>query len=486
MTLTDRLTLFFLSALALVLTAFPLTLYTLARSHLLNRVNERATSTVDTLFSIAEVEPDGLEWDLKQRKLLLRSKHGTPPAWTVYDETGRWVDGSAAAGGFLDAYAVAGADMEQDRLLVPLEGGEWQVVRRTLLHPNPETVTANGPPQTRRHRTLVFVTAMPLAPVHDELRKLAWCLAGVSAGVWTAAALAGRWMCRRALAPVRRMAESAKHIRPDDLGQRLPVPAPRDEIHDFAIAFNDLLTRVHDSFERQKRFTGEASHQMRTPLAAMLGQMEVALRRDRDPEEYRRVLTSSIAQAGRLRNIVEMLLFLARADAEALLPDLQSVDLRRWLPEHLDDTWANHPRYTDLRIDLPGEPAVLAFVQPPLLAQAVDNLVDNAFKYCLPGSVVQIRLVRETNGPAIDVEDHGPGIAAEEVERVFEPFFRAADARRRGIGGVGLGLAVTARIAAALGGGVELSNRPGKGCCFTIRLPGFPPEAPPAPSARPA
>jgi heavy metal sensor kinase len=483
MTLTNRLTLFFLSALALVLTAFTVTLYSLARSHLVSRLNERAVSTIDTLYSVAEVEPDGLEWDLRKRQLLLQGKHGNPPAWAVYDETGRRVDGSAD---FLDEYAESGSTIQRERFRLDRENGLWQVVRRIMHHPSAEVVPRNVPGHEQRYQTLVFVTALPLAPVHDELRKLAWCLAGISAGVWTTAALAGRWMCRRALAPVRRMAESAKQISPDDLTQRLPMPVPRDEIQDLAIAFNDLLTRVHDSFERQKRFTGEASHQMRTPLAAMLGQMEVALRRDRDPEEYRRVLNSSMAQAGRLRNIVEMLLFLARADAEARLPDLQSVDLRRWLAEHLSETWADHARYTDLRVELPAAPAVDALVQPPLLAQAVDNLVDNAFKYSPPGSVIQVRLVCDTNGPAIVVEDRGPGIAVEDVDRVFDPFFRAADTRRRGIGGVGLGLAVTARIAAALGGRVELKNRPGEGCCFTIRLCGFPPEAPPTPSARPA
>jgi heavy metal sensor kinase len=471
MTLTNRLTLFFLAALAVVLLAFSVALYSLARGHLFHGLNERATSTVDTLFSIAEVEPDGLEWDLKKRPLLLRSKHGNPPAWAVYDEAGRWVDGSAGAGGFLDRHAVAGANMEQERLTVSLEDGPWQVVRRTLRHPNPEVVE----PDRQRYRTLVFVTALPVAPVHHELRTLAWYLAVVSAATWALAALAARRICRRALAPVRRMADAAKRIRPDDLGERLPLPASHDEIRDLATAFNDLLTRVQESFERQKRFTGEASHQMRTPLAAMLGQMEVALRRERDPEEYRRVLASAVAQAGRLRNIVEMLLFLARADAEARLPDLQRVGLRRWLPAHLEETWAHHPRFVDLQMELSSEATGIVEVHLPLLGQAVDNLVDNALKYSEPGSAVHVRLAAKGDLLAIIVEDHGPGIAPDEAGRIFEPFFRSTEARRRGNGGVGLGLAVTARIVAALGGRVEVKNRPGEGCCFTILLPGEPP-----------
>jgi heavy metal sensor kinase len=470
MTLTNRLMLFFLATLAVVLVAFSVALYTLARIQMLHRLTERATFTIDTLCSIAEVEPDGLEWDLKKRQLRLQSKHGIPPAWGVYDAAGRWIDGSAGAGSFLDDYATTGSNGEQERMYVSLDDGQWQVVRQTMTHSSKEPMAAHGPPEPSRYRRLVFVSAVPLSPVHEELRELAWGLVGVSAGVWIVAGLAGRWICRRALTPVRGMADAAKQIGPDDLGKRLPVPTPRDEIHDLATIFNDLLTRLQDSFERQKRFTGEASHQMRTPLAAMLGQMEVALRRDRDPEEYRRVIASSINQAGRLRNIVEMLLFLSRADAESRLPDLQPLDLRHWLPEHLRETWADHPRFADLHMDLTSEETMPALAQSALLGQAVDNLVDNALKYSQAGSAVHFHLRCERDQTAIIVEDRGPGIASGDMQHIFEPFFRSTDARKRGIGGVGLGLAVTARIVAAFGGKVEAENRLGEGASFTIRL----------------
>jgi signal transduction histidine kinase len=317
----------------------------------------------------------------------------------------------------------------------------------------------------------VFVTAWPLAPVHATLRALAWGLAGVSAAVWLLAAVGGRWACRRALAPVSRMAEAAKRITAEQLSERLPVPAPRDELQGLAVAFNGLLTRLQDSFERQRRFTGEASHQLRTPLAALLGQMEVALRRDRDPEEYQRVLSLAMAQAGRMRDIVEVLLFLARAEADARLPGLEPVDLGRWLPEHLTATWADHPRFGDIQIDAPAGAALVALARAPLLGQAVNNLVDNALKYSGPGSPVSVRLAREAGEVVVIVEDRGPGIVAEDVGRVFDPFFRASEARRRGVAGVGLGLAVTARIVAALGGRVGVESRPGEGSRFLIRLP---------------
>ncbi len=468
MTLTNRLTLFSLVTLGVVLAAFSGTTYVLARTYLLRQLNDRATATLDTLVAAAEVEGDGLEWERRNRQILLRGD-GEPPAWAVYDESGQRLDGSDSPARPLDGFADTGPDAEQSRVNVTWDGDNWRVVRRTLRHPRPETVRTT---QTRpRYRTLVFVTAWPVAPVHELLRTLAWSLGGVSVALWVVAGLGSRWVCRRALAPVARMTESARRITAADLGARLPVPAARDELHDLAGSFNDLLTRLQDSFERQRRFTGEASHQLRTPLTAMLGQMEVALRRDRDPDEYRRVLTSAVAQAGRLRGIVESLLFLARADAEARHPDLEPVNLATWLHDHLTAAWSGHPRFADLRVEVPpGEP-VTVYALPALLGNVLDNLLDNAFKYSDPGSPVSVVIARQEDAIVFAVEDRGPGIAAEDAGRVFEPFFRSAGVRRAGIGGVGLGLAIAARIVTAFVGRIGVEDRPGGGSRFFVRFP---------------
>jgi signal transduction histidine kinase len=467
-TLTNRLTLFFLVTLGVVLAAFSGTTYVLARTYLIRQLNDRATATLDTLVAAAEVEDDGLEWEPKDRRIQLRGD-GEPPIWAVYDQNGQRLGGSDDPARPLEGYAEAGPDAEQSRVNVTWDGDHWRVVRRTLRHPRPETVrTTQARP---RYRTLVFVSAWPVAPVHELLRTLAWSLGGVSLALWVVAGLGSRWVCRRALAPVSRMTEAAKGITADDLGERLPVPAARDELHDLATRFNELLARLQDSFERQRRFTGEASHQLRTPLTAMLGQMEVALRRERDPDEYRRVLTSAVAQAGRLRGIVESLLFLARADAEARHPDLEPVNLAPWLHDHLTEAWSGHPRFADLCVEVPpGEP-VTVYALPALLGQAVDNLLDNAFKYSDPGSPVSVVIARQEDGIVFVVEDRGSGIDAEDAGRVFEPFYRSAEVRRAGIGGVGLGLAIAARIVTAFGGRIEVKGRPGGGSRLVVRFP---------------
>lgn len=468
MTLTNRLTAFFLVALAIVLTAFSVALYALAHAHLSAQFSQGVSTTMDTLVALAEIEPDGLDWEPALRRLPSQWE-SNPPVWAIFDQDGRRVDGSQSPSARLEEFSAPGTEAMQEHFRARWAGGNWHVARQTLRYPEDREVHSR--PERKRYRTLVFVVTVPFDPVVAMLRNLAWCLACVSVAVWGLAACVSRWFCRRALAPLIEMSGAAKAMRADNLGERLPLSVTRDELADFAAAFNDLLSRLQDSFERQRRFTGEASHQLRTPLTALLGQVEVALRRDREPEEYRRVLTSAAAQAGRLRRIVEALLFLARADADAQMPGVAAVDLVGWLPRHIAEVWSRHARYGDLRLERPTAETLPVLAEPTLLGQAVDNLLDNAFKYSPPGSPIHVQLCSESDWADVAVKDEGPGIAATDVARVLSPFFRSEDARRRGVVGVGLGLAVAERIVKGFGGSVEVSSEPGRGSCFTIRLP---------------
>lgn len=469
MTLTNRLTLFYLVTLGIVLAAFAGSAYGLMSTILFRQLAERSTGALDTLVAAAEIERDGLDWEPLSRKLHL-SANSKESIWAVFDEAGKRIDGAKDPVHSLDEYAVPELDMEQSRVEVAWAGQPWWVIRRTIHHPQPGIVNPTVDPERARYRTLVFVTAWPVAPLYETLRTLLWCVLGLSAAVWLAAAGAGRWLSRRALAPVTRMAHAVRGITVNDLDERLPVPHPHDELHELATSFNGLLTRLQESFERQKRFTGEASHQLRTPLSGMLGQIEVALRREREPRDYRHTLGTVHAQAERLRGIVEALLFLARADAEAGRPSPEPLELTGWLDEHLQ-VWDAHPRKVDLLVDsLLTEPLWVS-VHQVLLEQSVDNLIDNACKYSATSTPIVLSLAREGQSAVLSIEDHGCGIAEEDLKHVFEPFFRTAEARRRGVGGVGLGLAVTARTVAALGGRIEAHSEPGEGSRFSIYLP---------------
>lgn len=459
MTLTTRLTTFFLGALALVLVGFSLTLYLLAQAYLDRQAGERVETALGTLAAAVDISEGLLEWEGHERHLTLGKDAGLDQVrWTVHAADGQLLGKSDN---------LIAADLIAANTIADRPEQRWRLATRTMRASGPSTATQQPRPgEPPRHTELVLTAAVSLLPQEGTLHMLALALAGLSAAVLALATLAGRRLCRRALAPVTAMAGAARAITPADLDARLPATGTADELADLETAFNDLLGRLQEAFERQRRFTGDASHQLRTPLAALLGQVEVALRRERTPAEYRETLGRVCSQAGHLQQIVEMLLFLTRADAEAALPDMQEIDPADWLGKHIE-RWSDHPRRPDMQLHV--EPCRVR-VQPALLGQLLDNLLDNACKYSEPGTPITLRIEPSDNDVILTVADAGAGIAAVDLPHVFTPFFRSAEARRLGKAGVGLGLAVAKRIAAALGGTLEAQSAAGQGSRFVLQM----------------
>jgi two-component system, OmpR family, sensor kinase len=468
MTLATRVSLFFLGLLALTLAGFSFTLSFLVARYLDHQQDQRVESALTALTATVEIKSDRVEWEPHERRLDLGSV-----CWRVQVPGGRVVGSSAEpfpAELLQTAGLDDGLDGRRDQVMGP-DGEPWRVQQLRLAPSGPQPVPGRRPPaphEDGEYPSLVISVAASLEPMESSLRQLRWTLAGLSLAVWSLAALVGRWLCRRTLAPVSHMAASARSIPATEPGRRLEVAPTGDELETLGKSFNGLLDRLQETFERQRRFTGEASHQLRTPLAVMLGQVEVALRRDRPPEEYRRVLGIVADQSSRLHRIVEMLLFLARADAEAALPGVSCLALAPWLDEYLK-AWGTHPRASDIRLNPPGEDfPVLA--HPPLLGQVVDILLDNACKYSPPGTPITLSLTEKDGYVLLSVEDRGCGIAAEDLSHVFEPFFRSPHLSGTGAGGVGLGLTIAHRITTALNGRLAVESEPGHGSRFTLWL----------------
>ncbi|HVK14750.1 MAG TPA: histidine kinase dimerization/phospho-acceptor domain-containing protein, partial [Gemmataceae bacterium] len=386
MTLTARLLLFSLATLGLVLAGFSAGLWLLARDDLRRQADERLEAAANTLVAACEVGPEGVEWEPRERSLAVGAGPvGEPIAWLVADDRGNPVgrsDGPAS-----DDLSADAATRPRD--LLGWRGDRWQVRRRWLVAPQAAGPLPPPHPGETRYPAVAVVVGVPTGPAAAALGRLAAALAGLSAAVWVVALVAGRAVCRWALRPLTAMADAARAMPADDPGGRLPVGPAADELADLGRAFNGLLDRLGESHERQRRFAGEASHQLRTPLTALLGQVDVALRRDRPPGEYRRVLESVRGQADRMRKLVEALLFLTRADAEAGLPGREPIDLAAWLPDHLR-TWSGHPRAADLTHDPAGGPLWVE-AHPVLLGELLDNLIDNALKFSLPETPVIVR-----------------------------------------------------------------------------------------------
>ncbi len=487
MSLPTRVALFFLGMLAVTLTGFSVALYLLAAGYFNQKLQQRLESALGTLTAAVELQEDTVEWEGGQRRL----EPGDDVRWLVRTPKGRVVASSdePIPAGLLALEEVNLSEVFSFRSA--RQGDERWWVSQTRLQPlghgkrgetgqQPAGNTHEGEnaPEAK-YPALVLTAAVATGPTETSLRQLLGALVGLSLATWAVAALLGSWLCRRALAPVGRMAESARSIQASEPGQRLAVDHTGDELETLGLEFNALLDRLQEAHERQRRFTGEASHQLRTPLAVMLGQVEVALRRERSPEDYRRVLGVVAEQSGRLQRIVEMLLFLARADAESALPGLVDLNLASWLEDHLR-TWSSHPRSADVRLlppcpvaGAPGLCAVAALpvrAHPALLGQVVDILLDNACKYSPPGTAITLSLSGTADRVLLTVADAGCGIAAEDLPRIFEPFFRSPRLRELGSGGVGLGLAIACRLATALGAEVAAVSEPGRGSRFTVRL----------------
>jgi heavy metal sensor kinase len=474
MTLATRLSLFFLSALGLVLVGFSLALYMVAGVYFNRQSTERVESALKRLAAAAEVERDRVEWEPHDRSLQFERGDATAHvSWRVTDERGRTIDRSPGAPEATTPWPAFRAPLvdQASPAIADSSDGEWRCASLRITPPDSSAARRQSEPSPgdTPSPALVIETAVPLGPMRALLARLAWLSASVSLAIWLLAAAGGRVICHRALSPLTTMAAAARAMHGDVLSQRLPAPKTGDECEDLALAFNELLSRVEEAFERQRQFTGNASHQLRTPLAAILGQTEVALRRDRPADEYRRVIALIQERAGDLRQLVDTLLFLARADGEALLPELEPVHLENWLRERLDD-WAAHSRADDFRLELATIES-LARIHRPLLGQLVDNLLDNACKHSSPGTPITVRLTQQADALRLEVEDEGDGIAPGDLPYIFEPFYRSQQARARGLAGSGLGLAVAQRIATAFGGRLNVESQLGAGSRFRFYLP---------------
>lgn len=462
MSLAARLTLFFLIALGVILAGFSIGLFTLAHGYLYAQLDSRLETTLDVLSAAAEVEPDRVEWDPVEHRV---EAIGTG-RWVVYDDQGRIVSRSDNTEGVSwttvreedgpSTTKSRQSDVDGYRVKWRRAAGSGQVRTEPLDHDE--------------HDALTLVVAEPLGPTQTSLRLLGLALVCLSGLIWLIAALAGRRLCRRGLAPLSHMAEAAANIGATDLDKRLPRPHTGDELEALCGAFNGLLERLEDSFERQRRFTGDASHQLRTPLTILLGQIEVARRRERTVAEYQSLLEELQRDAEHLKHIVESLLFLARPEAETLRPEMLPLDLRKWLMEYMGK-WASHPCARDIQFEPAREESLGIDANPSLLAQVLDNLIENACKYSEPGNRIVVQAQRVGNEIALRVRDHGWGMDPDDLRQVFQPFFRSRQARGSGKPGVGLGLAVVQRLARLLDGAVQAESEKGRGSQFTLRLP---------------
>jgi len=312
------------------------------------------------------------------------------------------------------------------------------------------------------------------ASLEDQQDALGLLLAQLMIGGPVAVALAslvGWLVAGAALRPVERLRIEAEAISGSEPGRRLAVPASGDELARLGESLNRMLGRLDEAVERERRFVGDASHELRTPLANLKAELDLALRRARTPDELVGALRSAAEETDRLTSLAEDLLVLARSEGSRL-------PIRRELLDAaglVRDTVASFAgRSLELGVTLVTTGAdneLEAALDPARMRQALANVVDNALRHTPRGGRAAVELRREGESAVIEVTDTGSGFDPAFVERAFEPFSRADEARSRTHGGAGLGLAIVRAVADAHGGSVEAGNQPGGGATVTVRVP---------------
>jgi two-component system, OmpR family, heavy metal sensor histidine kinase CusS len=280
--------------------------------------------------------------------------------------------------------------------------------------------------------------------------------------------LTGLLVARKGLQPLKDIVKTTDRISVSQLHERIAANRWPDELLSLADSFDGMMNRLEDSFKRLSQFSGDLAHEIRTPINNLRGETGVALSQPRTAEEYRLTLESNLEEYARLSRLVEILLFLARADRSApICPTLceaqKSIEKVREFYQALAD---------DRGIEIICQGMATFQVDPLLFEQAVSNLLSNALNHTPQGGKVFI-MVQQTdgNGAEVNVTDTGSGIAAEHLPHIFDRFYRVDPARSHLPNGYGLGLAIVKSIMALHGGSVEVQSELGKGTAFVLRFP---------------
>jgi signal transduction histidine kinase len=266
----------------------------------------------------------------------------------------------------------------------------------------------------------------------------------------------------RALRPVEQIRHAVTEITTADLSRRVPEPGTSDEIGHLAQTMNGMLARLEDSTRTQRRFVADASHELRSPLAAIRTSLEVGLAHP-DKAPWPVIAERAMRQSGRLEDLIEQLLLLARADERQLAAKRQSVAVNAILREIAEAS----TRSLDIVIDAPSEVATVA--NPDHLRRLFGNVTENAARYSRSRIVITARAAADC--VTVEIDDDGPGVPEADRERVFDRFVRLDSSRGRGSGTTGLGLAIAREIATAHGGHIAITESPMGGARVIVTLP---------------
>lgn len=343
---------------------------------------------------------------------------------------------------------------------------------------NIEYKTAAGKTVTLRAYTMPVIengkvsyivqVAMPVTDIYEALSSLKVPFFVYLPLTVILTAVGGLILVNVAFNPVNGMIRTIRQITAQNLKLRVDIPDTKDEVKKLADTFNDMLVKLEESFLSERKFIQDISHELKTPLTILKGELEVALKRARSPEEYELTLESGLEEVDRISKIVDDLLILAKLDNKDLPLKPARLDLGLFIKEILDDVDVL-AQQKDIKVNYLQEPGILLDADPAYLRRLLLNILDNAFKYTPAGGKVNLRLGKEDGFAQIKIADTGVGIPEEELSHIFDRFYRAR--KTHASPGFGLGLAIAESIVAMHKGKIGVQSKLNQGTAFTIYLP---------------
>lgn len=465
------LTLWFVGLTTLLLVAFSVTLYASSSRNLRAGFDARLAAEAAGLLALCDWDEEiggpqvELSEELAERLADMRPA-ASSEVWIWPDRVGIHRSGEPLAAPLPPAGWAAGFSPDAgSKVEFSMAEGEDGPLRLCTMLAYLPAIAAEDDEPAKEAFTVLVRTADDYAPVAAQLAQLAWLIGGLAAVSAGVILLFGLLLSRRIVRPLKELGDAAGEIRAGR-ARSLPRRGAGDEVDELADHLEDAFQGLEDSLQRQARFTSDAAHELRNPISVIQNAADVALRRERTPEEYRAFLADVLATSKRMGTVMEALLLLARLDAGKTSSTLKPVDL---VAIALDSAKAQ-PR-AENRVRVSGAAPVPVLGDDALLRVLVDNLISNALRYSPADQEVSVRV--ESNGhPTLVVQDRGAGIPAGHVGRVFDRFYRVADANST-VAGAGLGLAIVAEIARLHGARPRIDSSP-RGTTVSVDFPAPP------------
>ena len=455
-----KLTLWYGGILALILVTFCGFVYMYFQSSLQKSIDHKIKSIAEVLSSsMTETHSQSLFGNFER---YLENTLGKKPKGKFI----QIIDASGKIGARLNDLEAEAVPVSFTTLERALRG---EIVYETIETARPRLRMITMPILENKKVTSIVQVGSSLEEFEDTMKRLLIIMIVSIITATGGTIVVGYFMAKKTMKPVDQIRRTAVKITSSNLDERIELKGRKDELGRLAETFNAMIARLKDSFQRINQFSIDVSHELKTPLTILKGETELALRKERTNEEYKKSLQSNLEEIDRMSRIIDDLLLLSKAETKDIRLNLEKVDLRDLLAD------------VCLNMKIFGENKGVEIIARDLddiriigdelkLRRMITNIVENGIKYGHSGGYVAVSSHKQNGYACINVKDNGPGISSGDIKYIFDRFYRADRSRKRASGS-GLGLSISKWIAQAHRGTIEVESTPAEVSLFTIKLP---------------